>query len=57
MNGFIELTIKNNSKKVLININNVRDITDDGCVCFENEYYYSVEESYEEIRELIKNAQ
>jgi len=55
MKAFIEFEIKSTGKKVLINISLIRDITEDSVICFENEYYYAVKETYEEIKELISN--
>lgn len=56
MKGFIEVEIESTGKKVLLNISLVKDITEDSFICFENEYYYVVEETYEEIKQLIKEA-
>ena len=56
MKGFIEVKIKSTGKKVLLNLSLVKDITEDSVICFENEYYYAVEETYEEIKELIKKS-
>lgn len=57
MKGFIEVTLKIQGKKVLVNISLIKDITEDSVVCFGNKYFYTVKESYEEIKELIINAQ
>ena len=56
MKGFIEVEIKSTGKKVLLNISLVKDITEDSFICFENEYYYAVKETYVEIKQLIKEA-
>lgn len=57
MKGFIEVTLKLQGKKILVNISLIKDITEDSVICFGNKYFYSVKESYEEIKELIKKAQ
>lgn len=56
MKGFIELTLKIQDKKILVNISLIKDITEDSVICFGNEYFYTVKETYEEIKELIKQA-
>lgn len=56
MEGFIEVTLKIQDKKVLVNISLIKDITEDSVICFGNKYFYSVKETYEEIKQLIKEA-
>lgn len=64
MKGFIEVTNPILDTKILININSITDLcvspSDDlvyiGFITSENDIY-PVKETYEEIKELIKNAQ
>lgn len=57
MKGFIEVTLKVKGIKVLVNVSLIKDITEDSTICFGNEYFYTVKETYEEIKQLIKNSQ
>lgn len=57
MKGFIEVTLKVKGIKVLVNISLIKDITEDSVICFGNKYFYTVKETYEEIKQLIINAQ
>lgn len=57
MKGFIEVTNKKTDDKLLVNINLLRGITARSFIFFSNDSHYIVKESYDEIKELIKNAQ
>lgn len=55
MKGFIELTI--GSSKISININNISSFYDNRILLKGREYFDQVEETYEEIKQLIINSQ
>lgn len=57
MNGFIEVTAKRTGIKILVNIKLVREFLSNGFIYFENKCFIECKETYEEIKELIRNAQ
>lgn len=56
MKGFIEVTSKEHGTKFLVNISLIKRISEYSTICFENEHFYTVKESYEEIKQLIKTS-
>lgn len=55
MKGFIEVTYSG-GKKILININRIEKLSNN-VIYLVNNSYYKFEESYEQIKQLIKEAQ
>lgn len=55
MKGFIEVNTEIGNDKILVNITNIKQVCNN-YIHYENDYD-RVKESYEEIKELIKQAQ
>lgn len=57
MKGFIEVTNISNTRKYTLNINHIVLFEDNSITLKYSDKAFSIKESYEEIKQLIKKAQ